>query len=234
MTNTSTTTGQLEALDTGLMTSWEMSKEVNKPHANVLRDIRRRLQSRGIDHEPYRVQLPDHRGYRRWVYALPRGLATELMACYSTTIRREQGTSTDALEDINIGWIPETRLSSREIAASFEIPHNRVLRDIRRVLKRCGEDESRYRDDRPDGKGILRPVVALPRKLLLKLPYSYDGVLHHWYDLNTAMLAERKRIKEQHGQAMREANQEGRKWFNLSHRRHPVTEIQDKNGYYDY
>jgi hypothetical protein len=141
------------------MTSWEMASEVNKTHANVLRDIRSRLQSRGIDHEQHRTRLPDHRGYRRWAYLLPRGLALELMACYSTTICRVPQTSDGPREDTDVGWLPETRLGSREIAASFEIPHSRVLRDIRRMLKRCGVDEEGYRDDRPDGKGVLRPVM---------------------------------------------------------------------------
>lgn len=214
-----------------LMTSWEMSKEVNKSHANVIRDIRRRLQSRGIDHEQYRVQLPDHRGCRRWVYALPRSLGMELMACYTPTIRHEHGTSIDPQENTGIGRISETRLSSREIAATFEIPHNRVLRDIRRVLKRCEEHEARYRDDRPDGKGIFRPVIALPRKLLLKLPYNHNKMLPIWYDLNSAMLVERQRIKEQHSQAMREANREDRKWSSLLTQNHPLIRILTENGF---
>lgn len=40
------------------MTSWEIATEVNKSHANVLRDIRRRLQGRGRAPDPHPRACP--------------------------------------------------------------------------------------------------------------------------------------------------------------------------------
>jgi hypothetical protein len=190
---------------TEFMTSWEIASEVNKTHANVLRDIRSRLQSRGIDHELHRAKLPDHRGYRRWAYLLPRGLAVELMSRYSTTVCREQGAkasdSPTPGEDQG-STLRETRLDSREIAALAERPHHRVLRDIRRELKKHGEAEALYRNDRPDGKGVFRPVFELPRTLVQASTSMYPRdlprrVMARWTELNVAWLQEQELLREQ-------------------------------------
>ena len=195
------------------MTSWEMANEVNKTHANVLRDIRSRLKSRGIDHELHRTKLPDHRGYRRWAYLLPRGLAVELMSRYSTTVCREQETNaSDSAKpgEEQGGTLRETRLDSREIAALAERPHHRVLRDIRRELKKRGEDESLYRNDRPDGKGVFRPVLELSESVMKESTWCYPNdlrrrVTDRWMELNKAWLEEQQVLRELQCAAEREA-----------------------------